>query len=580
MGNIIIKEDVTPKPVPVNLVEEAVVLPGKPLTYDDLTPEQIEELQRPAIEAAETANEAAKNADTATEKANIAAQSATTATTNANNAASEATTAALLANEATDNANSAALDATNAANGANEAITSIGTLEAQIENKESEREASETLRKEAETQRVEAETSRQQKFSQIETTVNSLVEETTTAKDDATKAATSANEAAGKANTATTSANNAAKSANAAADKANQAAQNVDGRVTALEEKASQTYENLAAIEASGETNPNKIYIDGETMQPYIYKGGSYVPFSGQEDGTISIQRCIDLSEFGSIVTGVYRFDDTGYYIITKNNFTKTDLYFKKIYTSNIYNLSDRIESGVMRDVLCKIGNKIFLAVSNFSKIVYMYDEETSEGKYLDNPEGLLYYGAVYAYDNKVYYFHRYDKPHIYVYDADGNLVTNKAYDYDYIKITDGIAFTRDGYKVNLEDLTFEKLTFPNLEEIKNLRYVFSNGNMICNVSNISNRNNTTSYNFEDIGVNEYGYCINVDDRLTVGFTDNGKYVFRYPYGILNPTFRGVDADVVSQGNIRRQTNYKNFVYSTTKGNVLIIEDVSRYDTN
>lgn len=29
MGNIIIKEDVTPKPVPVNLVEEAVVLPGK-----------------------------------------------------------------------------------------------------------------------------------------------------------------------------------------------------------------------------------------------------------------------------------------------------------------------------------------------------------------------------------------------------------------------------------------------------------------------------------------------------------------------------------------------------------------------
>lgn len=116
MGNIIIKEDVTPKPVPVNLVEEAVVLPGKPLTYDDLTPEQIEELQRPAIEAAEKANEA---------------------------------------------------------------VTSIGTLETQIENKESEREASETLRKEAETQRAEAETSRQQKFSQMEITVNSLVEETT-----------------------------------------------------------------------------------------------------------------------------------------------------------------------------------------------------------------------------------------------------------------------------------------------------------------------------------------------------------------------------------------------------------------
>ena len=308
---------------------------------------------------------------------------------------------------------------------------------------------------------------------------------------------------------------------------------------------------------------------------------GEFVPFSGQEDGTISIQRCIDLSEFGPSVTGVYRFDDTGYYIITTNNFTKTDLYFKKIYTVNISNTSNRVESGVMRNVLCKIGNKIFFATCWFANIVYMYDEETSEGKYLDNPEGLEHYGAVYAYDNKVYYFHRYDKPHIYVYDADGNLVTNKAYDYKYIKITDGIAFTKDGYKVNLEDLTFEKLTFPNLGGNINLLYVFSNGNMICHMSNISNKNNTTSYNFGDIGnVQEYGYCINVDDRLTVAFTHNGKYVFRYPYGILNSTFRGVDAYIVSQNNIWRQTNYKNFVYSTTKGNVLIIEDVSRYDTD
>lgn len=110
---------------------------------------------------------------------------------------------------------------------------------------------------------------------------------------------------------------------------------------------------------------------------------------------------------------------------------------------------------------------------------------------------------------------------------------------------------------------------------------MFFNGNMICRVSNISNKNNTTSYNFGDIGdVQEYGYCINVDDRLTVAFTSNGKYVFRYPYGILNSTFRGVDADIVSQNNIWSQTNYKNFVYSTTRGNVLIIEDVSRYDTN
>jgi hypothetical protein len=116
MENIIVIEEKVILPE-TPLCEQTVTIPcikgdkggkGDPLTYDDLTPEQIEELQRPAIEAAEAANEAAKKADTATEKANIAAQSATTATTNANNAASKATTAALLANEAIDNANQAA----------------------------------------------------------------------------------------------------------------------------------------------------------------------------------------------------------------------------------------------------------------------------------------------------------------------------------------------------------------------------------------------------------------------------------------------------------------------------------------
>lgn len=291
MGNIIIEEDATPKPVLVNLIEEAVVLPGKPLTYDDLTTEQIEELQRPAKEAAETANKAAADANSAAQKAVTAAEIANSAASRANSAsqtaisaAGTANTAATLAETAKDEANAAAQNAKDATNEANTAIINIKALGTELENKESEREASETLRKEAETKRAEAETNREQKFSQMETTITGLVEETTKAKDDATKAATSANEAAEKANTATTSANNAAKSANDAASAANQAAQNVDGRVTELEGKASQVYNNLAAIEASGETNPNKIYIDGETMQPYIYKGGKFVSFKGYKD--------------------------------------------------------------------------------------------------------------------------------------------------------------------------------------------------------------------------------------------------------------------------------------------------------
>lgn len=314
------------------VVEEMVALPGEkgdkgdPFTYDDFTPEQIADLQRPATEAAAVANQAAEKA--------------------------------------------------------NKAATDIEALGVTLTAEEAKRESAESGRTSAESERAEAEALRESSFSQMQTTLEGLISDTNTA-------TSNANTAAGNAENAATAANNSATLANEAADKANQAAQNVDGRVTALEGKASEVYENYDAIEASGETNPNKIYIDGETLHSYAYKNGEFVPFSGQEDGTISIQRCIDLSEFGPSVTGVYRFDDTGYYIITTNNFTKTDLYFKKIYTVNISNTSNRVESGVMRNVLCKIGNKIFFATCWFAKLVYMYDEETSEGKYLDNPEGL-----------------------------------------------------------------------------------------------------------------------------------------------------------------------------------------------
>lgn len=91
----------------------------------------------------------------------------------------------------------------------------------------------------------------------------------------------------------------AAALANQAATNANQAAQNVDGRVTLLENKASQTYDNFAAIEASGETNPDKIYIDGETFQPYIYKDGKFEKAGGGEVKTINGE---NLSGRGNIV--------------------------------------------------------------------------------------------------------------------------------------------------------------------------------------------------------------------------------------------------------------------------------------
>ena len=188
MGNIIIKEDVTPKSVPVNLVEEAVVLPGKPLTYDDLTPEQIEELQRPAIEAAETANKAA-------ETANIAAKNADTAAETVNIAAKNADTAAETADTATKTANIAAKNADTAAETANEAAK----------------------------------------------TANKAAKNADTAAETANIAAKTANIAAKNADTATETADIAAKNADTAAETANEAA-----------DKANQAAENIATYKENG----------------------------------------------------------------------------------------------------------------------------------------------------------------------------------------------------------------------------------------------------------------------------------------------------------------------------------------
>lgn len=204
------------------VVEEMVALPGEkgdPFTYDDFTPEQIAELQRPATEAAAVANQAAEKA--------------------------------------------------------NKAVTDIKVLGVTLTAEEAKRESAESSRASAESERAEAEVLRETSFSQMQTTLEGLISDTNTA-------TSNANTAAGNAENAATEANNSATLANEAADKANQVAQNVDGRVTSLEEKASQVYENLAAIEASGETNPNKIYIDGETLIPYVYKDGKFVPFKGE----------------------------------------------------------------------------------------------------------------------------------------------------------------------------------------------------------------------------------------------------------------------------------------------------------
>lgn len=155
------------------VVEEMVALPGEkgdkgdPFTYDDFTPEQIADLQRPATEAAKVANEAAEKA--------------------------------------------------------NKAVTDIKVLSDRLTAEEAKRESAESSRASAESERAEAEFQRETSFSQMQTTLEGLISDTNTA-------TSNANTAAGKAENAATEANNSATLANAAAEKANQAAESIENR--------------------------------------------------------------------------------------------------------------------------------------------------------------------------------------------------------------------------------------------------------------------------------------------------------------------------------------------------------------
>lgn len=152
------------------VVEEMVALPGEkgdkgdPFTYDDFTPEQIAELQRPATEAAAVANQAAEKA--------------------------------------------------------NKAATDIKALGVTLMAEEAKRESAERGRTSAESERAEAEVLRETSFSQMQTTLEGLITDTRTATSNATQRQEMQENAA-------TEANNSAILANAAADKANQAAESI-----------------------------------------------------------------------------------------------------------------------------------------------------------------------------------------------------------------------------------------------------------------------------------------------------------------------------------------------------------------
>lgn len=159
---------------------------GKPFTYEDLTPEQITELQQPATDAAKLANSAAQSANTSAE--------------NANQAALDANRAAQSANKAVSNASAT-----------NEAIQTAEGLREQAENEretaETQRQNNEQTRQTKEGERQTAETEREKTFAEYEQRTNNAVSD----------------------------AEQALKDANTAIDNVNAAAEAVNGRITDIE---------------------------------------------------------------------------------------------------------------------------------------------------------------------------------------------------------------------------------------------------------------------------------------------------------------------------------------------------------
>lgn len=100
-------------------------LKGEAFSYEDFTPEQLEEIKRPAVEAANSANEAAKQASTGAELANQAASLAAEIAKQADSAASSASQSANSATQAATQANAAADAANQAAEKANEAASGM-----------------------------------------------------------------------------------------------------------------------------------------------------------------------------------------------------------------------------------------------------------------------------------------------------------------------------------------------------------------------------------------------------------------------------------------------------------------------
>lgn len=142
-------------------VDVATGFQGKAFTFSMYTAEQIAELQRPALEAAQSANIAKQAAINATNEALAAKDLTVVATTNANAATMHANASATLAQSKASEADHAAQQAVNATASVLSARDQILANEDQRNANENNRKTNESSRVAAESLRVESESERQ-----------------------------------------------------------------------------------------------------------------------------------------------------------------------------------------------------------------------------------------------------------------------------------------------------------------------------------------------------------------------------------------------------------------------------------
>lgn len=221
---------------------------GEPFAYDDFTPEQIEGLKKPALDAAAVAEAAADAATKAAANADKAAKEATEAASSANNAAGKASQAAVdagLAKTAAEEAAAKATDASEAANTAAEEASSAAQTASQTNTEVSKAEQGRVT---AEEQRVAAEQTRQTEFSQLKQDAQTATQE-----------------------------------ANAAAQAANQAAESIEESLSAKQDK---TDESLQTSDKTVAGAINELKASNDSKQDKL-KAGTGVEITS--DNTVNV---------------------------------------------------------------------------------------------------------------------------------------------------------------------------------------------------------------------------------------------------------------------------------------------------